>query len=50
MGVTPVRAFNSIKHGGIGGVANNPVELWILGNHFADSILSKRLTFLGKDF
>ena len=50
MSVTPVRALNSIKCGGIGGVANNPVELWILGNHPADSTLSKRRTSLAEDF
>ena len=26
MGATPVRALNSIKRDGIGGVANNPIE------------------------
>ena len=47
MGVTIVRALNSIKIGVIGGVANNPVVVWILRPHLAYSILSKRLTFLG---
>ena len=46
MGVTPVRALNSIKRGGIWGVAYNPVELWIPRNGLADSILSKRRTSL----
>ena len=46
MGVTPVRALNSIKPGGVRRVANNPVEFWILRNGLANSILSKRLTFL----
>ena len=50
MGVTPVRALYSIKIGGIGGVANNPVEGWILRNDLADSILSKRLTSLANNF
>ena len=50
MGVTPVRALNSIKRGGIRGVANNPVEFWILRKDRADSILGKRLTFLAEDF
>ena len=46
MGVTVVLALNSIKPNGIGGVANNPVEFWILRHHLADSILGERLTFL----
>jgi hypothetical protein len=50
MGVTIVRALNSIKPNGIGGVANNPVEIWILRSHLADSIFGKRLTFLAEDF
>ena len=50
MGVTPVRALNSIKRGGIWRVANNPVPFWILRNDHADSILGKRLTFLAEDF
>ena len=50
MGVAPVRALNSIKSDGIGGVANNPVEFWILRRDLADSILSERLTFLVEDF
>jgi hypothetical protein len=50
MGVIPVCALNSIKRDGIGGVANNPVEIWILRNHLVDSILSKRLAFLAEDF
>ena len=50
MGVTPVRTLNAIKSDGIGGVANNPVKFWILCRDLADSILSKRLTFLAEDF
>ena len=50
MGVIPVRALDSIKRGGIGGVANNPVEFWITRNGLADSTLSKRFTFLAEDF
>ena len=50
MGVTPVRALNSIKIGGIGGVANNPVVFRILRFDLVDSILSKRRTFLAEDF
>ena len=50
MGVTPVRAFISFKLKGIGGVANNPVEFWILRNHFADSICCKLLAFLEEYF
>ena len=50
MGVTPIRALNAIKIGGIGGVANNPVVARILRVDFADSILSKRRTFLVEDF
>ena len=50
MGVTPVRALNSIKRDGIGGVANNPVEFWILRRGLADSVLGKRFTFLADDF
>ena len=50
MSVTPVRALNSIKPDGVGGVANNPVEFWILRNRLADSTLSKLLTFLAEDF
>ena len=50
MGYTPVREFNSIKIGVIGGVANNPVKFWILRYHFLDSIYSIRLTFLAEDF
>ena len=50
MGVTPVCAINSVKRDGIWGMAYNPVEFWILRNGFADSILSKRLTFLAEDF
>ena len=50
MGVTPVSALNSIKRDGIGRVANNPVEFWILRSDLADSTLSKRLTSLAKDF
>ena len=49
MCVTPVLALNSIKPDGMGRVANNPVPFWILRNHFADSILGKRLTFLTED-
>ena len=50
MGVTPVRALNSIKPDGIRRVADNPVEFWILRNGPADSILSKRGTSLAEDF
>ena len=51
MGVTPVRALNSIKRGGIeGGVANNPIEFWILRIDVADSILGKCGTSLAEDF
>ena len=50
MGVSPVRALNSIKRDGIGGVADNPVVFWILRKDLADSILSKRLTFLADEF
>ena len=50
MGVTPVRALNSIKIDRIGGVANYPVVFWILRNGLGDSILGKRLTFLAEDF
>ena len=50
MGVTPVRALNSVKPDGIRGVANNPVEIWILRNGIADSTLGKRCTFLVEDF
>ena len=50
MGVTPVRALDSIKPDGIGGVANNPVEFWILRNDTVDRIYSKRLTFLAEDY
>ena len=50
MGVTPVRALNPIKPESIGRVANNPVVFWILRKEIADSILSKRLTFLAEDF
>ena len=50
MGVTPVRALNSIKPDGIGGVANNPVEIWIWRHGLADSILGKRLKFLAEEF
>ena len=50
MGVTPVRAHISFEVEGIGGVANNPVVFWILRNHLADSISSKRLAFLVEDF
>ena len=49
MRVTIVNAFNSIERGGIGGVANNPVEIWILRNGTADSILGKQRTFLAED-
>ena len=49
MSVIPVRALNSIKPDGIGRVANNPVEMWILYYHLVNSILGKRLTFL-EDF
>ena len=50
MGVTIVRALNSIKPDGIGGVpvANNPVGFWIMRYHHTDSILGKRLTFLAE--
>ena len=48
MGITPVRALNSKKVDGIGGVANNPVEFWVLRKGLGDSILGKRLTFLGR--
>jgi hypothetical protein len=50
MGVTPVRSLNSIKRNGIGGVADNPVVIWILRIDIADSILGKSLTFLAEDF
>ena len=46
MGVTPVPVLGSIKRDGIGRVANNPVEIWVLRKDLADSTLSKRLTFL----
>ena len=45
---TPVRALNSIKSDGIGGVANNPVKTWIFRNDMVDSALGKRSTFLAK--
>ena len=48
MGVTIVRALDSIKPNGIGGMANYPVEFWILRYHIVDSILGKRLTFLAE--
>ena len=44
MGVTPVHILNPIKRNGMGGVANNPVEFWVLRNGFVDGILGKRLT------
>jgi hypothetical protein len=50
MGVTIIRALNSIKLDGIGGVANNPVPRWILRRGLVDSILGKRRTFLAEDF
>ena len=50
MCVAPIRALSSIKIGGIGGVANNPVVFWILRKDLGDSILSKRLTSLAKYF
>ena len=50
MGVIPVRALNSIKRGGIRGVANHPVEFWILRKGLRDSTFSKRLTFLAEVF
>ena len=50
MGVSPVRALNSIKRDGVGGVANNPVECWILRKGLADSTFSKSLTSLAEDF
>ena len=50
MGVTPICALNSIKPDGIGGVANNPVEFWILRNGLVDGILGELLTSLAKDF
>ena len=49
MGVTPVRALNSIKCDGVGGVANNPVECWILRKGLGDNTLSIRRTFLAED-
>ena len=48
MGVTPVRALNAIKPDFIGGVANNPIQFWILRYHLANSILSKFRTFLAR--
>ena len=50
MSKTPVRALNSIKPDGIGGVGNNPVEFWILRDGLADSTLRKPVTFLVEDF
>jgi hypothetical protein len=50
MTVTPVLALNSIKGDGIGGVANNPVEFWILRIDVGDSIYGKLLTSLAEDF
>ena len=50
MGITPVRTLNSIKRGGIRGVANNPVVFVILRHDLVDSTCSKRLTFLAEDF
>ena len=50
MGVTPVRALNSIKRDRIGRVANNPVEFWILRRGLADSTFGERHTFLAEDF
>ena len=50
MGVTPVRALNSIKPNRIRGVANYPVVICILRIDLADSILSKRLTPLAEIF
>ena len=47
--VTPVRALNSIKRDGIRGVADNPVEIWIIRNGLGDSFLSKRRTFLAEE-
>ena len=50
MRVTPVRALNSIKIDGIRGVANNPVEFWVIENGLGDSSLGKRFTFLAEEF
>ena len=50
MGVTPVCTLNSTEIGVIGGVANNPVPLWILCNGVIDNTFGKRLTFLVEDF
>ena len=50
MDETPVLVLNSIKRGGVGGVANNPVDFWIRRNGFVDGILGKRLTYLAEDF
>ena len=49
MGVTPVRALNSIKRDGIGRVTNNPVEFRIFRNASADSVLGKRFASLVED-
>ena len=48
MGVTPVRALNSIKIEVIGGVANNPVPLRIVRKDFDDRTLGIRRTFLAE--
>ena len=50
MGIIPVRALNSIKRSGISGVANNPVEFWILRPGTADGILGELRTFLVEYF
>ena len=50
MGVTPVRALNSIKPDGIWGVENSPVVFWILRIDPDDSTVSKRLTSLAENF
>ena len=50
MGITPVRALNSIETGGIGGVANNPVVARILWFDTVDSIYGKLFTFLAEEF
>ena len=50
MGVAIVRALNSIKRDGIGGVANNPVEVWPLWYHLGDASLGKVFTFLAENF
>ena len=50
MGVTPVRALNSIKRDVMFGVANNPVFSCSLFHGLGDSSFGKPLTSLAKDF